>query len=153
MGTIKNSFIKCIVKAARVNKMKILVFIVALKRYTLAVYLSRTCHLFICHLICSESLRMCRKAFKIWHFLCKKAHIKHCGGALDFKNHAKYVCMEVSWLLWLLWWCAHKGSLVLLEKWALYPLGWAFIYLDEWCFLLCFCCGKELNSSIEKNWT
>lgn len=138
---LSKCFIKCIVKAARVNKWDPR-FYCGLKRYTLAVLFVEDLPLVHLSLICSESLCMCRKAFKIWHFFVKRL-ILNTGIALDFKNHANifvWKCLDCYDYCEDVHTKVHGPS----RDMSLCPLSWTFIYLDEWSFFCCvFAVGKS----------
>ncbi len=156
MGTIKNSFIKCIVKAARVNKWDPR-FYCGLKRYTLAVLFVEDLPLVHLSLICSESLRMCRKAFKIWHFFVKRLILNTVE--MHWISKTMQICLYGSVLIVMItvMMCTQR-FMVLLEKWV--SVLWVellYIWMSD-VFCCVFAVGKswtqyreELNS-VQRRW-
>lgn len=116
-----------------------------LKRYTLAVLFVEDLPLVHLSLICSESLCMCRKAFKIWHFIVKRLIL---NTELHWISKPMQICLHGSVLIVMITLMMYTQSfMVLLEKWVcVLWVGLLYIWMSE-VFLLCFCCGKKLNSA------
>lgn len=115
-GNYQSSFIKCIVKAARVNKWDPW-FYCGLKRYTLAVLFVEDLPLVHLSLIYSESLCMCRKAFKIWHFFVKRLILNTVELHWISKTMQIYLYGSVLTVMITVMMCTQR-FMVLLEKWV-----------------------------------